>query len=178
VVFSPSFEQAKEAKHDRAVASPGDEGVEFLTWMLPDEGDTTGISFVLLVPDADAIGSVRWIPDIYTWTQKDKRLPPVRTEIQKAIELCWLEDEDGKVVLNLSAIPNGVGEVTFRRLHKIGGELTLLCDLTTDVKALTIGVNLHDIDSHGELVDSKFTWDDTYLNGNPWSDPARHIIIR
>lgn len=173
------------------LASPGDEGVELLTWALPEEGTTTGITFVLLIPEADAIGAIRWIPDVYTWTQKDYRTPPVRTEVQNAIELCWLVEESGEVIepnkeekpevmANTSALPDGLGEVSFRRFWKRGGTVSLVCSISAGASKLTIGVNMHDLENHGELDDSEdmFQWRDTYNNGNAWSDPARRVVIQ
>ncbi len=161
-----------------AVTSPGVHGVEMLTYALPEDSDTTGISFVILVPECDSIGSCRWIPDVYTYTERSRTLGPVKTVVQETFELCWLLDGDGVWVGNAS-MPGGEGEVSFRHISpKKGGYLRLFCDVSEDAEPGSFGVNFNDISLLGPYEDGEFAWRDTWQNSDAWRDPARRIVIR
>lgn len=160
------------------LASPGDEGVELLTWALPKEGSVTDISFVLLVPDGDALGATRWVPDVYAYTERSRSLPPVRTVVQDAFELCWLTDSTGTWI-GSAALPAGEGEVFFRGLPwVVGPRVTLLCNVSVDADSGSFAVSLHELSSLGPYEDGEFAWRATYGNSESRTNPARRIVIR
>lgn len=169
------------------LADPGDRAVEFLTWALPSEGTTTGITFVMRVPDGDAIGNVQWIPDA-SWTREDASILPARTQVQNTVDLCWLvggddeivvpnKDEKQEVWANTTALPDSLGEVAFNNFRQEGGTVTLTCDIAKDATALVIGVGPSDISNHGDLTRDGLQWYDTYNNGH-WSEPDRRVIVQ
>lgn len=159
------------------VTSPGVNGVEMMTYALPEDSDTTAISFVIVVPECDAIGSCRWIPDVYTYTERSRTLSPVKTDVQDTFELCYLLDGDGVWIGN-SVMPDGEGEVSFRRIPwQKGGFVRLFCNVADDAVPGTYGVNLYDISLLGPY-EGEFVWRDTYGNSNAWDDPVRRITVR
>jgi len=158
------------------IAGPGDSAVEFITWHFPQDSTTSNITFTMLVPECDSIGSCRWISDIYGYTQHDVRTAPVRTVVQDAIDICWLTDENDEVVYNTNSLPDGDGNVSFRIL-KSTGSVTLVCDISRDAEAVTIGTNLQDLTNY-KYVGEDFEWYGTYLNLNSWTKPASRVTIR
>jgi hypothetical protein len=121
-------------------------GVELLSWVFPHDFHPTDIVFSMMMQHCgEGEEECEWIPDAHAHFERDVRMHPVPTSIQSAVNLCWVEDQNGSVIRQSSVLPAGNGEIS---IHVMGNEsheidtLTLVCDFNEELPAdlHTIGV--------------------------------------
>lgn len=109
-----------------------------MSWWLPDDHKTASITFRAAVPWGGAYGE-EWIGDVYNYTGRPAHDRPMKSDVQRTLDLCWIE-VDGETVSD-GVIPDTDGMMTFGLSGpQSNTDLVLKCDISEDPVTPRMGI--------------------------------------